>query len=88
MVQRSVLVLPAKAVNEDVGLLASEKEPPLPDTIDQEPLPDVGVLPVSVVEVKPHLVWSLPAAAVLGFETTVTETESCIFILQPKAEVP
>ena len=56
MVQRKVLVLPAAAVNVATGLVVEEKDPPLPDTIDHEPVPDVGAFAVNGVEVCPHLV--------------------------------
>ena len=56
IVQRSVLVLPAAAVNVAKGFVVDEKEPPLPETIVHAPVPEVGAFAVSTVEVCPHLV--------------------------------
>ena len=56
IVHRNVFVLPAAAVKVADGLLVAENEPPEPETIVQEPVPDVGALAVNVVLVCPHLV--------------------------------
>ena len=45
-----------------------EKDPPVPLSIVQFPLPILGVFPANVALVNPHkVVWSKPAVAVVGF---------------------
>jgi hypothetical protein len=58
-----------------VGLAAETTLPPAPETMDQAPVPIVGVFPASVVAVA-QMVWSGPAAAVVGFGRRVITTSS------------
>ena len=66
-------------LNVDVGLDAFPKLPPDPLTMLQLPVPTLGVLPASVVDVSPHIlapVWSGPALAVVGDCSNVIVTLS------------
>jgi len=47
-----------------------------PETIDQVPVPVVGVLPANIVLVTLHKLWSGPASATVGAASTVTTTSS------------
>ena len=76
-------MVPAVPVNAEVGLDAVVIDPPEPEIILHAPVPIVGVLPASVVEVNPHMlapVWSAPAAEVVGFCWNVIVTSSVEFV--------
>ena len=63
----------------EVALDAVVIVPPAPLTMLQAPVPTVGVLPARVTVVNPQvaeLVWSAPAAAVVGFLLNVITTSS------------
>jgi len=46
-------------VKADAGSEALPKEPPMPDTILQLPVPTVGVLAERVIDVRPHVAASV-----------------------------
>lgn len=62
-------------MNAVVGLLGVVMLPPVPETIVQRPVPIVGVLAASVVDVL-HKVWSGPALDTVGLAVKVTSTSS------------
>ena len=70
-------MVPSVPVKVAAGLVFSEKLPPAPLIMVQVPLPLVGVLATKVVLVTPQrLVWSAPAAAVVGLLLNVIVTSS------------
>ena len=67
--------MPAIPVNDDVGLDAFPRLPPVPLTILQVPVPTVGVLPPRFIVVRPQVAaqaGSGPALAVVGGARIVT----------------
>ncbi len=64
--------MPVKA---DVGLEGVVIDPPAPETMLQDPVPTVGVLPARVTEVA-QTVWSGPAFEVLGLAASEINTSS------------
>ena len=68
----------AAPVNAEVALLGVAIVPPAPETMDQSPVPLVGVLPASVTDVA-QTVWSGPAFAVVGLPVSVITTSSVEF---------
>lgn len=77
MVHCNVYVVPAVPENVDVGLDEFPKDPPLPLTILQLPVPALGELPASVTVVTPQVdkpVCGGPAFAVVGVGLTVIVT--------------
>ena len=66
-------------MNVLTGLDGVVTDPPDPLTILHDPVPDVGVLPASVVLARPQSVdpvWSVPAFAAVGFWLKVIVTSS------------
>ena len=62
-----------------VGLAGVVIVPPVPETIDQSPVPTVGVFAASVTVVSPHVVtpvWSGPASEVEGSRLKFIRTSS------------
>ena len=69
--------MPAVPVKFEVGLEGVVTVPPAPLWILHAPVPFVGVFAAKVVLVTPHrLVWSAPAAAVVGVALTDITTSS------------
>ena len=74
-------MVPNVPVNVAAGLVLSEKLPPAPLIIVQVPVPIAGVLAASVAVVTPQrLVWSGPAAAVVGLLLNVMVTSSVLAV--------
>ena len=74
-------MVPKVPVKVALGLVFNEKLPPAPLIIVQVPVPTVGVLPASVADVTPQrLVWSGPAAAVVGLLLNVIVTSSVLAV--------
>ena len=74
-------MVPNVPVKVAVGLVFRLNEPPAPLIIVQVPVPIAGVLAASVAVVTPQrLVWSGPAAAVLGLLLNVIVTSSVLAV--------
>ena len=71
-------MVPEVPLKPDVGLDGVVMMPPAPLTIDQAPVPTVGVLPAKVTEVA-HTVWSGPALEAVGLAVKVITTSSVEF---------
>ena len=71
--------MPVVPLNALVGFDGVVIDPPDPLTILHDPVPDVAVLPASVVLVRPQSVdpvWSVPAFATVGSWLNVIVTSS------------
>ena len=79
---------PKVPVKVAVGLVLSEKLPPAPLMIVQVPVPIAGVLAASVAVVTPQrLVWSGPAAAVVGVGVIVIPLVAVTNAQPPEAAI-
>ena len=81
IVQANVLTPTDKFETEVVGDDASEKFPQ-PETTVQIPVPTTGIFPSKDVVVE-QIVWSLPAAEIVGATSTVIETSSKASVHDP-----
>ena len=74
-------MVPNVPVKVAAGSVFKLNEPPAPEIIVQLPVPIAGVLAASVAVVTPQrLVWSGPAAAVLGLLLNVIVTSSVLAV--------